>query len=124
MIDRALSNMFKVVTEEAVANPAFTVPNCGYTIDIGSGATAMTADVVSIRWNDPTFFDGQKELQTDEVDLTDIGADAFAIDDGGMILVRGASGTWEIIRGVELTAGGQPASDEQMATIAQLVAGL
>jgi hypothetical protein len=109
---------------DAAPNDALTAPNCGYAVEIDGGGSPMAADVVTIVWNDPSYFDGQKELQTDEVDLTGLGADAFSFDDGGMILVRGESGTFEITRGVELSPGGEAASDEQMTAIAALVAGL
>jgi hypothetical protein len=108
----------------AAPREGLTAPSCGYAVEIGGAGTSMTADVVSIIWNDPSYFDGQKELQTDEVDLSGIGADAFSIDDGGIILVRGETGTFEITRGVELTSGGAPASDAQMTAIAELVGGL
>lgn len=107
----------------AAPNDAISAPNCGYAIEIDAGGSPMVADVVSIVWNDASYFDSQKELQTDEVDLTGLDGEAFSFDDGGMILVRGESGTFEITRGVELTAGGQPATDEQMTAIAALVAG-
>lgn len=107
----------------AKATPSIPAPNCGYSIDLGAGS-GMTADVVTIIWNNPDFFDSQKELQTDETDLTGLDTDAFSIADGGSILVRGETGTWQINRGVELSAGGQPASPEQLVAIAKLVQGL
>lgn len=107
----------------ATANDAIPAPNCGYQIDLGGGS-GMTADVVTIVWNNPDFFDAQKELQTDEVDLTGLDTDAFSFGDGGDVLVRGATGTWAITKGVELSAGGQQASDEQILAIAKLVQGL
>ena len=108
----------------AAPRDGLSTPSCGYAVEIGGAGTSMTADVVTIIWNDPSYFDGQKELQTDEVDLSGIGTDAFSIDEGGLILVRGETGTFEIARGVELTSGGTPASDAQMTAIAELVGGL
>jgi hypothetical protein len=108
----------------AEANSAIPAPNCGYAIEIGGAGSGATADVVTITWNDPSFFDGQKELQTDETELTGFDTDAFAFGDGGDILVRGETGTWAVTQGVELSDGGQPASAEQLAAIAKLVQGL
>lgn len=105
-------------------NSAIPAPSCRYQIDISGGGVSMQSDVISIVWNEPGFFDAQQELQTDEQAVPGVGADAFSIDDGGQILVRGKTGAFQITRGVELTSGGTAASDEQMAAIAKLVADL
>jgi hypothetical protein len=121
------------VTEEEVAailpeaelvdvspNDVVPTPNCRYQISIGGGA--MNAAVVSIDWNEPGFFDGQKELQSSETDLTELDADAFILEEGSlMVFVRGQSGTFLIAQGVELTEGGELASRDQLIAIAELV---
>ena len=108
----------------AEANSAVPAPNCGYAVEIGGAGSGATADVVTITWNDPSYFDSQKELQTDATDLSGFDTDAFTFGDGGDILVRGETGTWLVTQGVELTDGGQPASAEQLAAVAKLVQGL
>ena len=109
---------------EAAPNTAITAPSCGYKVEIGGAGSGATADVVTITWNDPSFFDSQQELQTSATELTGFDTDAFSYDDGGEILVRGESGTWQVTQGVELTDGGQPATPEQLVAIAKLVQGL
>ncbi len=106
---------------QAEANPSLTVPNCGYAIEIAGGGTEMTADVVTITWNEPGFYDGQKELQTDATELTGFDTEAFTFGDSGTVLVQGATGAFMVTQGVELAEGGQPASPEQLAAIAKLV---
>lgn len=108
----------------AEANSAVPAPNCGYAVEIGGAGSGATADVVTITWNDPAYFDSQKELQTDATELSGFDTDAFTFGDGGDILVRGETGTWLVTQGVELTDGGQPASAEQLAAVAKLVQGL
>jgi hypothetical protein len=105
-------------------NPSLSVPNCGYAIEIGGGGSEMTADVVTITWNEPGFYDGQKELQTDATELTGFDTEAFTFGDHGTVLVQGATGAFMVTHGVELAEGGQPASPEQLAAIAKLVQGL
>lgn len=92
------------VTEEDVAailpeaelvdvspNDVFPTPNCRYQVSIGGGA--MNAAVVSIEWNEAGFFDGQKELQSSETDLTELDADAFILEEGSlMVFVRVGAG--------------------------------
>lgn len=121
-------DMAAILTEadltEVTTNEAITAPNCRYSIEISGGGTTITADVATIVWSDPTYFDGQKELQTDEVDLPDVGADAFSIVDGNTIFVRGATGTFVVDGGVELTEGGTAASTEQLTAIAKLLVDL
>lgn len=106
----------------AKAQTTIPAPNCDYLRTISGGGVTMDSFVVRVVWNDPSYYDGQQELQTDEVPVE--GIDAFAINDYGTILVKGSSGTWEVTRGVELSDGGQVASQEQMTAIAQKVAAL
>ena len=106
----------------AKAQTTIPAPNCDYVRTISGGGVTMDSFVVRVVWNDPSYFDSQKELQTDEVPID--GIDAFATNDYGTILVKGESGAWEVTRGVELSDGGQAASQEQMTAIAQRVATL
>lgn len=121
-------DMSAILTEAELTaverNDSIPAPNCRYTVEISGGGTTIQADVISIVWNEPGFFDGQQELQTDEQEVPGLGADAFSIDDGGQIMVRGKSGAFQITRGVELTSDGTAASPEQMTAIAKLVADL
>lgn len=95
-------------------------PSCRYQVEIGGGAA--TAPVVTIDWNEPGFFDAQRELQTSETDLPELDADAFILEEGSpMVYVRGETGDFLVTQGVELTDGGQPATREQLIAIAELV---
>ena len=94
-------------------------PNCSYYV-----ATAGTElPVVKITWNEPAFYDAQKQTQTEAVPLE--GVEGFQLrPDVTQLVVKGATGAFDITGGVELTEGGQVASIEQLTEIAKLVEGL
>ncbi len=94
-------------------------PNCSYYV-----ATAGTElPVVKITWNEPAFYDAQKQTQTEAVPLE--GVEGFQLRrDVTQLVVKGATGAFDITGGVELTEGGQVASIEQLTEIAKLVEGL
>ena len=102
-------------------NTAMSAPSCDYSIDIGG----VDAPVIQIRQDatDGAYFDSQRDLQTDAVDVSGV-EDAFAYDDFGTVVVRTASGTYTIERGVELADGASAASQAQMTAIAERVAAL
>ena len=106
----------------AKAQPALTAPNCDYVRTIEGGGMAMDSFVVRVVRNDPSYFDSQKELQTSAVEVP--GVDAFAYNDYGTVVVRGESCTFEVVRGVEVAAGGEVATQDQMIAIAREVQGL
>lgn len=106
---------------EAAPNPALSLPSCDYSIDLGG----VAAYVVQIRQEatDGAFYDSQKEVQPDAEPVPGID-DAFSYDDVGTIVLKTDTGSYTVERGVELTDGGQPASNDQMIAIAQKVAAL
>ncbi|MFN8017074.1 MAG: hypothetical protein U0P45_03015 [Acidimicrobiales bacterium] len=98
---------------------ALTAPNCDYVRTMDAGGSTMDGFVVRIVRSDASYFDSQKELQTDALEVP--GLDAFAYNDFGTIVVRGKSGTFEVVRGIELADGGEVANQAQMTAIAQQV---
>jgi hypothetical protein len=103
------------------ANDVTPAPTCEYRIDIG-GIEASVVQIL-LAAEEADYLDGQREIQADAVDVPGI-EDAFAFDDFGTIFVRNDLGVFLIERGVELTSGGEAASQDQMVAIAELVAAL
>lgn len=106
---------------EAAPNPAYSLPSCDYSIDLGG----VSGYVVQIRQDatDGAYYDSQKEVQPDAEPVPGID-DAFAFADFGTIVIKTGTGSYTVQRGVELTDGGQPASNDQMIAIAEKVAAL
>ncbi len=103
-------------------NAVIPAPTCEYNIELTGGIEAAVVQIL-LAGEDPGYLDAQREIQADAVDVPGLD-DAFAYDDFGSILVQGESGTFLVERGVELTEGGEAASQDQMIAIAQLVADL
>lgn len=106
----------------AAPNDVIPTPSCYYNIDLTGGIQAAVIQI-NLIVDDRDYFEAQRDLQTDAVDVPGV-EDAFAYDDFGTIMVLTPSGVFQIERGVELTEGGEAASQEQMTAIAEQVSEL
>jgi hypothetical protein len=103
-------------------NDVVPAPTCEYRIELTGGFEASVVQIL-LAAEERSYLDGQREIQTDAVDVPGLD-DAFAYDDFGTIMVLGESGVFLVERGVELTEGGTAASQDQMIAIAERVAEL
>jgi hypothetical protein len=103
-------------------NTVIPTPTCDYSIEI---APEFEGAVIQIQQSSPdgAYYDGQKDLQSDAVDVEGV-SDAFSFNDGGSIILKTSTGSYSIIRGVEPAPGAPAVSEAQMAAIAKLVAEL
>jgi hypothetical protein len=106
----------------AAPNDAIPAPTCDYNIELTGGFEAAVIQIL-LAAEEPSYLEGQRDIQTDAVDVPGLD-DAFAYDDFGTIMVLGESGVFLVERGVELTEGGTAASQDQMIAIAERVAEL
>lgn len=111
----------------ATPNEVIPAPTCDYTIQIGEGATAMDAAIVSIQLTstDPAYYASQEDLQRDQFDdVTPVDGveEGFSYDDAGTIMMTTDAGVWLIERGVEVNKEATAQlSAEEMAAVAALV---
>ena len=88
-------------------------PSCQYFTDVGGFEGA----VVQIQLFPTEYYDGQKEIQSEAVDLPGLD-EAFTIGDR-LIIAKTATGTVQVSGGIEVTPG-QPATLEQLTAVAAL----